>query len=183
MKFLNKQHIFYQSGFTLIELIIVIAVIALLAASVFVAVDPAKRIGQAQDAQRWSDVTAIAEAIQLYKADHGGEFPTSTSDGVFTMYGLGSLTRYYLLGIGTVSNNDLDSDNCANYPGSLEPEGVLLSNLVPTYLPTMPVDPTGLQNNGRTTGYYIRFLNSPTKFEIGVCEESDYATASIYVQR
>jgi prepilin-type N-terminal cleavage/methylation domain-containing protein len=54
---------FNIKGFTLIELIIVIAVIALLAAATFVAVDPAKRIGMARDAQRWSDITAIADAI------------------------------------------------------------------------------------------------------------------------
>ncbi len=40
-----------KNGFTLIELIIVIAIIALLAAGTFVAVNPAKRVGDSQNAQ------------------------------------------------------------------------------------------------------------------------------------
>ncbi|MDQ5970976.1 MAG: hypothetical protein QG603_753, partial [Patescibacteria group bacterium] len=39
-------------GFTLIELIIVIAVIALLAAATFVAINPAKRVGDANNSRR-----------------------------------------------------------------------------------------------------------------------------------
>src|SRR3989339_308502 len=104
-------------GFTLIELIIVIAVIALLAATTFVAVDPAKRIGMARDAQRWQDVTAIADAIQQYIADNNGTFPSSTDSLI-------------------------------------------------------------------TAGNYFYFMRSSAgRVTIGVCEESDYATASIHVQR
>lgn len=166
-------------GFTLIELMIVIAVIALLAAAVFVAVDPAKRIGQAQDAQRWQDVTAIAEAIQLYKADNNGDFPTSTNTLVG---GLGG-TFYYLLGLGT-GGDGFDSDYCPASFGSIEPgEAVSLANLVPNYLPTMPIDPSGLKNSNRTIGYYIKFNGSVNKVEIGSCIESAYSAASIVVQR
>lgn len=168
-----------KKGFTLMELIIVIAVIALLAAATFVAVDPAKRIGQARDAQRWQDVTAIADAIQLYMADNSGTFPTST-DNVLVMFGLNAY--YYLLGIGTGGDN-FDSDLCVNHQDVEPGGGVLLSNLVPNYLPTMPVDPSGLKNGNKTIGYYIKFNGSLNKVIIGACEESPYATASIYVQR
>ena len=70
-----------KKGFTLIELIIVVAIIALLAAATFVAVNPAKRIGEAQDAQRWSDVTAIADAYMKYAVDNSGSYVTSTTNG------------------------------------------------------------------------------------------------------
>ena len=70
---------FKQSGFTLIELIIVIAIIALLAAATFVAVNPAKRIGDANNAQRWSDVTAVADAWMKYVVDNNGTNATSSS--------------------------------------------------------------------------------------------------------
>lgn len=175
----NKNKI-NKLGFTLIELIIVIAVIALLAASVFVAVDPAKRIGQARDAQRWSDVVAISDAIQQYIADNGGTFPTSTADLVAR---LGYNNYAYLLGVGT--NDDgvsFDSDFCPNQQ-TVEPStGVSLSNLVPTYLPTLPVDPGGPTNNGVTIGYYF-LLSSSGRVTIGACEESAYSTASIVIQR
>lgn len=165
-----------QTGFTLMELIIVIAVIALLAAATFVAVDPAKRIGQARDSQRWQDVTAIADAIKLYIADNNGTFPTSTAL-------IGNGDYFYLMGVGTgVNGGSLDPGLCQNQDNGEMAYGVLLSNLVPNYLPTMPVDPTGTQNSGITIGYYF-MKSSNDRVTIGVCEESDYATASIVVER
>ncbi len=162
MKFFQKQ------GFTLIELIIVIAVIALLAASVFVAVDPAKRIGEAQDAQRWASVTAIADAIQQYTVDNNGTFPTST---------VASGTYYGIMGSSTTA---LTSASCAAQAVS-SGMGVELGSLVPTYLPTIPVDPSGLVN-GKFTQYYF-MKNAAGRVRIGACVESAYADSSIYVQR
>lgn len=167
MKFIQKQ------GFTLIELIIVIAVIALLAAAVFVAVDPAKRIGEAQDAQRWADVTAIADAIQQYIVDNNGTFPTSTA--TFT-----AGTYYAIMGSSTAA---LSGATCARSPLTIDSgKGVELGNLIPTYLPTMPVDPAGLANSNKNTQYYF-MRSSAGRVSIGACLESDYADASISVQR
>ncbi len=163
MKFFQKQ------GFTLIELIIVIAVIALLAASVFVAVDPAKRIGQAQDAQRWADITAIADAIQQYVVDNNGTFPTST---------IVAGTYYGIMGSSTSA---LTSASCSNQAVS-PAMGVELGNLIPVYLPTMPVDPAGLASSGKFTQYYF-MKSSAGRIKIGTCSESAYSDASIYVQR
>ncbi len=173
MKFLNKQHIFYQSGFTLIELIIVIAVIALLAAATFVAVDPAKRIGMARDAQRWQDVTAISDAIQLYIADNNGTFPTSTA-----LFDATGDTSYPIMGVGTGGITD---SSCSSFLANMEYYGVLLDNLVPTYLPTMPVDPMGLLGSLETR-YFFKWYGG-SKFLIGACEKSDYTTNWISIKR
>jgi hypothetical protein len=54
------------------------------------------------------------------------------------------------------------------------------SALIPTYLPTMPVNP-GLTSTS-TTGYYF-MKNAAGRTIIGSCYESEYATASIKVQR
>ena len=156
-----------KKGFTLIELIIVIAVIALLAAAVFVAVDPAKRIGEARDAQRWSDVSAIADAFLKDTVDQNGTFPTSTAaDG----------TYYAIMPVG---GTDLTSPTCQNQAPT---QGVQLSGLVTTYLATMPIDPGGLLNGDNNVGYY--FMKAATgRITVGACAESNYADASIYVQR
>ncbi len=164
-----KQN-FSSRGFTLIELIIVIAVISLLAAATFVAVDPAKRIGMARDAQRWADITAIADAISTYVADNSGTYPTSTvTNGLY----------YLIMASSTTGASGFTCQNVAE-----EAMGVQLdSKLIPTYLPTMPLDPGGTTIYGTVgTGYYFS-KNAAGRTIIGACKESDYATASIKVQR
>lgn len=76
-------------GFTLIELLVVIGIIAILAAIVAIAVNPSRQYGQARDAQRWSDINAILNAIHQYAADNEGEFPTGIT-GTATNMGSGS---------------------------------------------------------------------------------------------
>jgi prepilin-type N-terminal cleavage/methylation domain-containing protein len=164
-----------KKGFTLIELIIVIAVIALLAAAVFVAVDPAQRIGEARDSQRWSDVTAVADGIMKYIADNNGTFPTSTA--TFTA------GTNYLIVINGYEANDLSGFTCSNGTTVDGSNGVDLgTNLVSTYLATIPVDPGGSQDSGVNSHYYFSRA-STGRVTIGSCIESDYASASIYVQR
>ena len=55
-----------QDGFTLIELLIVIVIIAALAVTVFVALNPVKRIKDAHDSRRASDSKAEACCIAHY---------------------------------------------------------------------------------------------------------------------
>ncbi|MBT4349236.1 prepilin-type N-terminal cleavage/methylation domain-containing protein [bacterium] len=165
-----SKHLFKNNvGFTLIELIIVIAIIGLLAAAAFVAIDPAKRIGAANDAQRWEDVTAITEAYLKHVVDNNGTHPTTTAEaGIY----------YAIMASSTVGMSSYDCQNITED----DTMGVQLEILIPTYLPTMPVDPSGIANAGKNTGYYF-MKSSGGRIIIGACAESDYATASIYVQR
>ncbi len=55
-----------KKGFTLVELLVVIAVIGVLAAVVLVAINPAKKLAQARDAQRKSGIQQISTAISTY---------------------------------------------------------------------------------------------------------------------
>src|SRR5690606_18749647 len=64
-----------QKGFTLIELLVVIVIIGLLAAIIFVAVDPAQRFGDARDARRRAEVVSILNAVLKYQVDHDGDLP------------------------------------------------------------------------------------------------------------
>lgn len=65
-----------QNGFTIVELLIVIVVIAILAAISVVAYSGVQ--SRARDAQRASDVVVILKALELYKADNG-TYPPGTS--------------------------------------------------------------------------------------------------------
>src|SRR3990172_4874913 len=76
---LNHKH---SQGFTLLEILLVVAAIGILAGIVIVAVNPAKQLGQTKNAQRKSDVNTILNAVYQYTLDNNGNLPptiTSTS--------------------------------------------------------------------------------------------------------
>lgn len=159
------------AGFTLIELIIVVAIIGLLAAALFVAIDPAKRLGEAKDAQRWSEITSILDAILTYTADVQ-TLPTAIS----TL----TVGTYYIIAGGTITSGtqtctEIDSSGTR----SIAPVA-FSTNLVSAYLATIPIDPD--EAAGQGTGYYI-LRKAGDRIEVGACERSTYATASIEVQR
>lgn len=162
-----------KQGFTLIELIVVVAIIALLAASAFVAINPGKRVGNASDAKRWSDVTAIADAISHYAVDYNGALPSGVSGA-----SAGTTYMIHITG-GTISGTDTCT-SLGTTPGEID----ISSGIVPTYIPTMPLDPdvTKLTSETSGIGYYM-VKDSTGRIKVGACNESDYATASIYVQR
>jgi prepilin-type N-terminal cleavage/methylation domain-containing protein len=64
-----------KKGFTLIEILVVIGIIAILATVVLIAINPARQFSQARDTQRFSNVNAILNAIGQYTADHKGVLP------------------------------------------------------------------------------------------------------------
>ncbi len=54
-----------ERGFTLIELLVVIVILAALSVTIFVALNPLKRIKDARDARRATDVASILTAIHV----------------------------------------------------------------------------------------------------------------------
>ena len=67
-----------KEGFTLIEILVVIGIIAVLAAVVLVAINPARQFKLARDSQRMSNVTAILNAVGQNIAEHRGIFSCGT---------------------------------------------------------------------------------------------------------
>ncbi len=64
------------------ELVIVIGIIGILASVVLVAINPTKQLGDARNAQRWSDVNSILNAVYQYTIDHNGTLPGNIPIGV-----------------------------------------------------------------------------------------------------
>jgi prepilin-type N-terminal cleavage/methylation domain-containing protein len=65
------------AGFTLIEILIVIGIIAILAAAVIIAINPGRQFAQARNTQRRTDVNAIMNAINQNMVDNNGSFDFS----------------------------------------------------------------------------------------------------------
>jgi len=63
-----------KRAFTLIELLIVIAIVAILATATFVALDPLIRFKDARDTRRRTDIAAIMSAVKINQVDNRGAF-------------------------------------------------------------------------------------------------------------
>ncbi len=87
-----------KNAFTLIELLIVIAIIAILAAAIFVAIDPARRLHQGRNARRNTAVATILKAVKKYQVDNDGDLPGDLDPD--TVGGLAD-DEYALIGTGT----------------------------------------------------------------------------------
>lgn len=123
----------------MVELIIVIAIIAILAAGIFVAIDPAKRLNAANNARRSTDVASILDALVKYQADNSGS----------ALATVGALTAGQFSVIGT------DATGCSTTCTAKTTQAacVDLSALPKNYLGAIPKDPkTGTDAN---TDYYI----------------------------
>lgn len=74
-----KINIKRKRGFTLIEILVVIGIIAVLAAVVLVAINPSRQFKLARDTQRISNVNALLNTISQNIAEHHGIFTCGTS--------------------------------------------------------------------------------------------------------
>ncbi len=122
-----------ESGFTLIEVLVVIMIIATLSTVVYVALNPAGRLQDARNARRFNDVNSILTAVHEYVVDNKGMLPAGV--------GLTEAT----LGTATSGCNA----TCTGAATAC----VDLSTDLAKYLKSMPMDP--LNGTATVTNYSV----------------------------
>lgn len=92
-----------QAGFTLLEILLVVAAIAILAGIVIIAINPGKQLATVRNTSRRSDVSAIVNAVYQYALDNSGSFPNGINT-TLRMVGTGSGCNISC-GVGTITTN------------------------------------------------------------------------------
>jgi len=123
---MNKIHKGTRKGFTLLEILLVIAAIGILSTIALVAINPNRQLAQARNLKRKSDINAIYNALEKYTVRNRG----NTYPGI-------TFTLQEICNTGTRSTTD-------DLPDTNYCEGKAdLRALVPTYIAAIPVDPQG----------------------------------------
>ncbi len=129
-------------GFTLIEILVVIGLIAVLAAVVIIAINPARQFAQGRNSQRTSNVNSILNGIGQNLADNKGIFTCSGAAHTIPVAAT------------TISAAAEDLRPC----------------IVPAYMPELPVDPSnGTPWDGTTYNTQYTVARDATTQRITVC--------------
>jgi prepilin-type N-terminal cleavage/methylation domain-containing protein len=162
-----------KTGFTLVELLIVIGILAILTAAVVVILNPAELLRQARDSQRFSDLDSIKNAVSLYLADVNSGISLSGGTTICYAYAGASTTSFCggRFAVATTVNSTNSSSRVTTGSGWLPVNFSAISGGSP--LTTLPIDPS----HGTTYYYAYAGDNSNLTFEINArLESAKYAT-------
>ncbi|TSC99272.1 MAG: Uncharacterized protein Greene07144_1144 [Parcubacteria group bacterium Greene0714_4] len=121
-----------KKGFTLLEILLVVAAIGILASIVIVAINPGKQLGDTRNTQRQADVNTILNAVYQFAIDNNGTLPVAITTTATEICIAGTLIAT-CTGAGLIPLNEL----------------VLLEK----YLISIPIEPQKTSVNG--VGYLI----------------------------
>jgi len=144
---MNTYSVTQRKGFTLLEILLVIAAIGILAAIVLVAINPNRQLAQARNAQRRSDVNTILNAVYQKIIDEANAGTSNTLTAITTtvaeIYKSGTTT-----GTTGCTGTPIDLAAVASDAGA---------DIVPLYLAQVPQDPSeaGLVSGSVCSGYTI----------------------------
>jgi len=160
---------FKNRGFTLLEILLVVALIAILAAALYVALKPAERLSETNNAQRWTNATAMLNAVLNFTVDNNGALPTGIDIDYTNAQVLGTDVAGCNSGCGAVTTVAA----CLDLSADLVTNG---------YIAAIPTDPkTGTAG---FTDYYLQ-LESNGAITVGACDPDAEggSTPVIRVQR
>ncbi|KRT67509.1 MAG: protein of unknown function with transmembrane region [candidate division WWE3 bacterium CSP1-7] len=123
-----------KSAFTLLEILLVVALLAILAGIVILAINPARQLAKTRNAQRSVDVNTILNAAYQYAIDNNGTVPASIP------------TNGNCPGLAT---NEICKTG-GTCTGLVDLSVLTASE---TYIVSIPTDPTGATTNG--AGYQV----------------------------
>lgn len=155
---MNKQ----QKGFTLLELLIVIAILAVLATVAVLVINPVEYLRQARDSQRVNDLAAVKGAINLYLTSATTPDLTTGVAGDAARCMVGTASPFAMLASVCVTN----ATRAVNGTGWVLADIGSITGGSP--LPTLPQDPT----NNATYFYAYAANETANTYELDAKLES-----------
>jgi prepilin-type N-terminal cleavage/methylation domain-containing protein len=156
----NKNKNQNTKGFTLLEILLVVAAIGILAGIVIVAINPGKQLGETRNTQRKADINTILNAVYQYAIDHSGNLPAGVAQA-------------------DLCDSAPEKEICKAGKVGTCSSGTDLSVLTnsQTYLVSIPTDPSAGEDG---SGYHI---TKNANGRVTVCAPNAELSASISVTR
>lgn len=95
-----------QGGFTLLEVLLVVAILAILAGIVIIAINPGKQLGDSRNAQRQADITTILNGVYQYSLDNNGSLPSGITTTSTEICATGASSCTGLVDLSTITASE-----------------------------------------------------------------------------
>ena len=171
MSVTHSFHKRFQSGLSLVELLIVVAIIGILGTAAAIAINPVELLKQARDGRRIADLQAIDRALGMYKQDGKSAFGDAntvyvslvdTASSACASHNLPSLPSGWSYRCVTSEDALRKNDGTGWIPVDFT------SISTGSSIPTLPVDPT----NNASSGFYYAYVTGGGRWVLASLLES-----------